>query len=44
MMLFAGANAHLLYVAFRSQPVCVPHEKEASVGGGSGYRAAKSAC
>jgi hypothetical protein len=38
---FAGANIHLLYVAMRSQPACVPHAREA---GGAGFMAAKSAC
>lgn len=38
----AGANAHLVYVAFQSQPDCVAHLKTA--GGDGGYRAAKSAC
>lgn len=42
LLLFAGANAHLVYVAFESQPDCVAHVKSAE--GGSGYRAAKSAC
>lgn len=42
LLLFAGANAHLVYVAFRSQPECVAHVKDTSDNGG--YRAAKSAC
>ncbi len=42
LLLFAGANAHLVYVAFQSQPDCVGHLKAA--GDGDGYRAAKSAC
>jgi hypothetical protein len=42
LMLFAGANAHLIYVAFQSQPDCVAHVKDS--GDTSGYRAAKSAC
>ncbi|WP_099868100.1 hypothetical protein [Pararhizobium haloflavum] len=42
LLLFAGANAHLVYVAFQSQPDCVEHLK--TVGDGEGYRAAKSAC
>ena len=25
VLLFAGANAHLIYVAFSSQPECVDH-------------------
>jgi len=41
LLLFAGANAHLVYVAFRSQPECVAHVKDTSDGG---YRAAKSSC
>ncbi|WP_306454942.1 MULTISPECIES: hypothetical protein [unclassified Mesorhizobium] len=42
LLLFAGANAHLVYVAFQSQPDCVAHVKDTSDGGG--YRAAKPAC
>jgi hypothetical protein len=42
LMLFAGANAHLVYVAFQTQPECVAHVK--NPGDGGGYRAAKSAC
>ena len=42
LLLFAGANAHLVYVAFQSQPECVAHVKDTSSSGG--YRAAKSAC
>ncbi|MDQ2633024.1 MAG: hypothetical protein M3Y78_04735 [Pseudomonadota bacterium] len=42
LLVFAGANAHLVYVAFQSQPDCVAHVKDA--GEGSSYRAAKSAC
>jgi len=42
LLLVAGANAHLLYVAIRSQPDCV--EKSQAPGETRGYRAAKSAC
>ena len=42
LLLVAGANAHLVYVAITSQPDCVPHLKEAGTSGS--YRAAKSAC
>ena len=42
LLIFAGANAHLVYVAFQSQPECVEHLKSAD--GEGGYRAAKSAC
>ena len=42
LLLFVGANAHLVYVAFQSQPDCVATSKE--TGDGGGYRAAKSAC
>lgn len=43
LLLFAGANAHLLYVALASQPECVPHEKNSNTHA-AGFRAAKSAC
>jgi len=36
------ANAHLVYVAFASQPECVAHLKQE--GGAGTWRAAKSAC
>ena len=42
LLLFAAANAHLVYVAIRSQPDCVEHSR--AVGEGNGYRAAHSAC
>jgi hypothetical protein len=42
LLLVAGANAHLVYVAVTSQPDCVPHLKESGTSGS--YRAAKSAC
>lgn len=42
LLLFAVANAHLVYVAFESQPDCVAHVTDA--GDSGGYRAAKSAC
>jgi hypothetical protein len=37
-----AANAHLVYVAFSSQPDCVPHTK--AVGEKGAFRAARSAC
>ncbi len=43
MIVFVGANAHLVYVAVSSEPGCVAHLKDKS-GTPSGYRAAKSAC
>jgi hypothetical protein len=43
LVLFAGANAHLLYVALTSQPDCVDHVRERDASGGA-FRAAKSAC
>lgn len=43
LLLFVGANAHLVYVAFDSQPDCVPHLKDAGTAD-DGFRAAKSAC
>lgn len=40
--IFAGANAHLVYVAVMSQPDCVAHSK--APGERHDYHAAKSAC
>ncbi|MBS3848296.1 hypothetical protein KD146_06255 [Devosia sp. BSSL-BM10] len=37
-----AANAHLVYVAFSSQPDCITHLQDAGENGT--YRAAKSAC
>ncbi len=42
LLVVAGANAHLVYVAVQSQPDCVAHSK--TIGGGHTYRAARSAC
>ena len=42
LLLFVGANAHLVYVAMQSQPGCVAHVK--APGEGGTYSAAKSAC
>ena len=43
VLLFIGANAHLIYVAFSSQPECVDHLKMPEHGT-SRFRAAKSDC
>jgi len=43
LVLLVGANAHLVYVAFQSQPECVDHLKEPGSESGK-FRAAKSAC
>ncbi len=43
LAVFVGANAHLIAVAFSSQPDCVPHLK-APVEGAAQYRAAKPSC
>jgi len=43
VLLFAGANAHLIYVAFSSQPECVDHLKAPDPGTGR-FRAANSDC
>nr|WP_246218124.1 hypothetical protein [Jiella pacifica] len=43
VLIFAGANAHLFYVALTSQPDCVAHLKEPGSRAGQ-FRAAKSAC
>ena len=40
LAIFIAANGHLLYVALRSQPDCLPHEKEP----GSSLQAATPAC
>lgn len=42
IVILVAANAHLVYVAFDSQPGCVPHAKEAGQNGA--FRAARSAC
>lgn len=41
--LFVGANAHLLFVAYDSDPGCVAHLKVAGTGPGQ-FKAAKSSC
>lgn len=38
-----AANAHLVYVALRTQPACVAHAKDVDDAEGA-YRAAKSGC
>jgi hypothetical protein len=38
-----GANAHLAYVAFASQPGCIAHVKVGE-GAGTGFSAAASSC
>ncbi|MCQ0990509.1 hypothetical protein [Jiella marina] len=43
VLIVAGANAHLFYVALTSQPGCVAHLKEPGSRAGQ-FRAAKSAC
>jgi hypothetical protein len=43
VLTLVGANSHLVYVAFLSQPDCVEHLREAG-GAGSQFRAAKSSC
>ena len=44
LMLFFAANAHLVYVAMRSQPDCVEHVRPGGAGATTGFSAAKSAC
>ncbi|WP_018237291.1 hypothetical protein [Ensifer sp. BR816] len=41
--IFLGANAHLFYVAIRSDPGCVAHLKDRGSAPGE-FRAAKSSC
>lgn len=40
--LLVMANVHLVYVAVKSQPQCVPHAKH--LDGTTAHRAARSAC
>lgn len=44
LLLFFGANAHLLYVALDAQSECVDHIKMPSEKLPGQFRAAKSAC
>jgi len=45
LLLLAGANAHLLYIAVTSQPVCVEHVRSGDGDARSGaFGAAGSAC
>jgi len=44
LLLFLGANAHLLYVALASRSECVDHLKLPGDARQGQYRAAKSAC
>ena len=39
-----SANAHLAYVAFASQPACVPHLRTGEVVSSSAFTAANSSC
>ena len=43
VLLVAGANAHLVYVAMTSQPGCVRHARAGDAGTGE-FAAAQSAC
>lgn len=45
LLLFGAANAHLVYVAMRSQPDCVDHVRPGQASDGDvRFGAAKSAC
>lgn len=44
LLLFFGANAHLVYVALKSQPECVDHVRLPDETQPGQFRAAKSAC
>ena len=45
LLLVAAANAHLVYVAMRSQPDCVDHVRPGQAGRDEArFSAAKSAC
>lgn len=41
---FLGANAQLAYVAFISQPECVPHVRTGATSATTGFSAATSSC
>jgi hypothetical protein len=43
LLIFVAANAHLLVVAFESQPGCLEHVRLGDAAAGE-YTAAKSAC
>ena len=44
LLLVAGANAHLVYVAVTSQPDCVQHVRPGSDAPPGQFSVAKSAC
>jgi len=45
LILFIGANTHLVYVAVTSQPECIAHLRPGEGGGQNGsFSAAESAC
>jgi hypothetical protein len=45
LVLVFAANAHLIYLAFKTQPECVAHIKEAGSGPpGARYAPARSSC
>lgn len=44
LLLFAGANAHLVYVAASSQPDCVPHVRAGNAAARGQFSAARSSC
>lgn len=44
VLVFAGANAHLVYVAMTSQPDCVAHVRAGDDKPAGSFRAAKSSC
>ncbi len=44
LLVLAGANAHLVYVAVTSQPDCVAHARPGEDKPPGSFRAAKSAC
>ncbi|MCA6110905.1 hypothetical protein [Bradyrhizobium cenepequi] len=44
LIVFAAANAHLLYVAVSSQPDCVAHLRHGEGNGTNSFSAATSSC
>lgn len=44
LAVFCAANAHLIYLAFKTQPECVAHIREAGSGPPGAYAPARSSC
>lgn len=44
LVVVLAANAHLIYLAFKTQPECVAHVREAGSGPPGAYAPARSSC